>query len=171
MRKLALIVAGATALPLIAAAPSLAQQNGPQKNQPQSQMQQPQNQPSGQPSANKQSANQPSANDESANSGQNAAANLNQDEIRQVQQALDQKGLDAGRADGKLGPRTKHALNQFQKKQGLRATGSPDDQTLAALGIGGGSSTTGQGPSEPQNSSSKPKSQPAQPQQQPAGRK
>ena len=87
------------------------------------------------------------------NGEQNGAENqnLNQSEIRQMQQALNQKGFNVGRADGRLGPRTKNALNKFQSKQGLQQTGTPDEQTLAALGIGGGASTTGQGPAGQQN--------------------
>jgi peptidoglycan hydrolase-like protein with peptidoglycan-binding domain len=49
-----------------------------------------------------------------------------------VQQALDNKGFNAGRADGILGLETKSALRQFQQKQGLQQTGTPDEQTLAA---------------------------------------
>jgi peptidoglycan hydrolase-like protein with peptidoglycan-binding domain len=144
--RTSMLVALATALPLAAAAPALAQQ------QPQNQMQQSQKQP-------------PAAHQNSGMPG-NQSANLSESQIRQVQQALDQKGFHAGRADGKLGPETKDALSQFQKKQGLQATGEPDDQTLAALGIGGGASTTGQGQQNGQPQGQQPSTQP-----QPAGKK
>ncbi len=133
MKKLMLLAVAATALPLAVAAPASAAQ----QQQPQSKMQ-PQTQ-------------RPAASQNSRMQGNQSAANLSQNQIRQVQQALDQKGFKAGRTDGKLGPETKSALNQFQQKQGLQATGQPDQQTLAALGINGGNSsgasTTGQAPS------------------------
>ncbi len=147
MKKLALVAISA-ALPLIASAPSMAaqqtQQNGVQP-QTQSQTQQ-------QPRSQTQAQQQPSQQDGKMNGQQESAStNLSQDEIRQVQQALDSKGFKAGRADGRLGPETKNALNEFQKKQGLEQTGTPDEQTLAALGVGTG--TTGQAPSGQQPNS------------------
>ncbi len=47
---------------------------------------------------------------------------LSKNEIRQVQQTLDQKGFKAGQADGILGPETKNAIKEFQQKQGFNAT-------------------------------------------------
>jgi peptidoglycan hydrolase-like protein with peptidoglycan-binding domain len=57
--------------------------------------------------------------------------NVSKDEIRQIQEALNQKGFKAGPADGVLGPETKNALKEFQQKQGFNATGElgqPDDE-------------------------------------------
>jgi peptidoglycan hydrolase-like protein with peptidoglycan-binding domain len=71
--------------------------------------------------------------------------NLSKDEIRQAQQALDQKGFKAGQADGVLGPETKNAIKEFQQKQGWNATGALDSQTLGALGV----STSGQNAQAP----------------------
>jgi hypothetical protein len=59
---------------------------------------------------------------------------LDQDNIRQVQQALEEKGFDAGPVDGILGPRTKDAVRNFQDRYGMKATGEIDNQTLFALG-------------------------------------
>jgi peptidoglycan hydrolase-like protein with peptidoglycan-binding domain len=81
-------------------------------------------------------SNQPSAGQQQSMQEQN----LSKDEIRQVQQALDQKGFKAGQPDGVLGPETKNAIKEFQQKQGWNATGELDGQTLSALGV----STTGQ---------------------------
>ncbi len=139
MRKFGLIAITAVALPLMATAPALAQNSGASS---QNQAQQSANQNQAQQSPN-----------QNTNENQNGAQNLSQSEIRQMQQALDQKGFKSGRADGKLGPETKNALKQFQSKQGLQQTGMPDDQTLAALGIGG-QGTTGQAPSGQQNGAS-----------------
>src|SRR5437868_7355606 len=73
-----------------------------------------------------------------ASTGSNAGTSSNDaDLIRQVQQALNDKGLNAGPVDGQLGPKTKNALRQFQQKQGIQRTASLDSQTLSALGVQG----------------------------------
>jgi peptidoglycan hydrolase-like protein with peptidoglycan-binding domain len=69
--------------------------------------------------------------------------NRGSDEIRSVQQALNDKGFNAGAVDGVMGPHTQHALRQFQQKENLRQTGRPDAQTLAALGISNQASNQG----------------------------
>jgi peptidoglycan hydrolase-like protein with peptidoglycan-binding domain len=77
---------------------------------------------------------------------------LSQDEIREVQRVLIQRGFSV-EIDGRLGPRTQQALIQFQRREGLQATGRIDSRTVSSLGItvrsnqsGGGQqpSTTGQ---------------------------
>jgi len=82
--------------------------------------------------------------------GSASALSLSEEEIRQVQMILIQKGFDIGRPDGRLGPRTVHALTAFQRKQGFAATGRIDSQTITALGVSNasgaqGNATTGQG--------------------------
>jgi hypothetical protein len=84
--------------------------------------------------------------------------NLTEEQIREVQIALKQKGFNIGRTDGRLGPRTTEALIAFQRQQGFEANGRPDSQTVTALGLSnmtgaqggaqgaGQSSTTGQVP-------------------------
>ncbi|HUI97829.1 MAG TPA: peptidoglycan-binding domain-containing protein [Xanthobacteraceae bacterium] len=119
MRKFIVTALAALALPL--AIPAMAQQNGAKQNAPAQNQQQ------------------------SRWNSQSSDQQLSRNEIRQVQQALDQKGFKVGRTDGKLGPRTKQALSGFQKSQNLQQSGQPDQQTLAALGINQ-SGTTGQGP-------------------------
>jgi hypothetical protein len=80
-------------------------------------------------------------------SGQRApagsSAGLSQRMVREVQMKLNQKGFDVGTPDGVMGPQTKEALLQFQRQQGLAASGEIDNETMAALDIG--PSTTGQG--------------------------
>ncbi len=127
MWKVALLAAGAFALPLASSLPAVAQQHLMERAQDE-RMRQAQQAPNG---------------------GQNR---LSQDQIKQVQQALDQKGFNAGRADGVLGRATQQALSKFQRSQKLQQTGQPDDRTLQALGITQndnmtGAGTTGQGPS------------------------
>jgi peptidoglycan hydrolase-like protein with peptidoglycan-binding domain len=64
-----------------------------------------------------------------------SAPSLNQDSIRQVQQALQKKGFDPGPVDGLFGPKTKEAVRNFQDRYGMNASGDIDNQTLFALGI------------------------------------
>jgi peptidoglycan hydrolase-like protein with peptidoglycan-binding domain len=116
------------------------QQPEPQAQQAQNKVQQPEPQQA-------QQAAQPANKNPDQIGGQNTADNLSPDQVRRIQQALAQNGFSVGTLDGILGPMTKRALSQFQRKQGLRRTGMPDEQTLAALGFGGGVSNTGQGPS------------------------
>lgn len=55
--------------------------------------------------------------------------------IRAVQQALNDRGYNAGPADGQLGPVTQDAIRRFQQAAGLPPTGEPERRTLAALGV------------------------------------
>lgn len=68
---------------------------------------------------------------------QTASVNLSKNQIQQVQEQLKTAGLYTGlykgKADGKIGPETKQAIQQFQQQQGLQATGELDQQTMAAL--------------------------------------
>ena len=54
-------------------------------------------------------------------------------DVQQIQEQLRSAGLYRGRADGQMGPATRRALARFQRQQGLRPTGVPDQQTLGAL--------------------------------------
>jgi peptidoglycan hydrolase-like protein with peptidoglycan-binding domain len=67
---------------------------------------------------------------------------LSPDQIKQVQEALDQKGFHVGRADGVMGRDTRQALSSFQRQLNLQQTGQPDDLTLQALGVDTNTSTT-----------------------------
>ena len=50
-----------------------------------------------------------------------------------VQQELSRRGLYAGVADGKIGPRTSAAILAFETKVGMEPTGEPSEALLAAL--------------------------------------
>ena len=90
------------------------------------------------------------------------ALNLTEEQIRQVQIVLNQKGFNIGQPDGRLGPRTTQALMAFQRQQGFQASGHIDNETVTALGLSnmmgaqsgaqgaGQSSTTGEGGATPQ---------------------
>lgn len=66
---------------------------------------------------------------------ESASMMQNQQVVSQLQQALNSQGYKAGPADGKWGSKTEQALRKFQQAQGMEATGQPDQQTLAALGL------------------------------------
>lgn len=55
---------------------------------------------------------------------------------KDLQEALRTKGFDPGPIDGILGPKTKRALQEFQKAEGLTPSGAPDSQTLEKLAAG-----------------------------------
>jgi lipoprotein-anchoring transpeptidase ErfK/SrfK len=50
-----------------------------------------------------------------------------------VQVALDRAGFSPGELDGRSGPKTRLALTEFQKSASLEPTGTPNEETLAAL--------------------------------------
>ncbi len=60
--------------------------------------------------------------------------NMNKDIIAEIQNALNDKGYDAGEPDGLLGSGTRSALDKFQRENNL-ATGGITYETLKALGI------------------------------------
>jgi len=60
-----------------------------------------------------------------------------QEHVKAAQQALKDKGHDPGGVDGRMGPRTQQAVRDFQKAQGLQATGRLDEKTMQSLGVEG----------------------------------
>jgi localization factor PodJL len=56
--------------------------------------------------------------------------------ISRAQARLLELGYRIGTADGILGPKTKGALRQYQRANGLSETGALDHATLVALGLG-----------------------------------
>jgi N-acetylmuramoyl-L-alanine amidase len=71
---------------------------------------------------------------------------LSQDQIMSVHGNLLQDGYyKEGKVDGTWGPETHQALQKFQQDHKLNANGELDQQTLAALGIQGGSWSTASG--------------------------
>lgn len=55
--------------------------------------------------------------------------------LRRVQQALAERGLDPGPADGVMGPRTREAIRAYQRQQGLKPSGRPGPALHRALGL------------------------------------
>jgi peptidoglycan hydrolase-like protein with peptidoglycan-binding domain len=56
-------------------------------------------------------------------------------QVQELQKKLNEEGFNAGPVDGIIGPKTRSALQQFQREEGLAASGQPDQQTLEALDI------------------------------------
>jgi len=54
--------------------------------------------------------------------------------VRHLQQQLAQRGYDPGPIDGQYGPRTRAAVEEFQRSQGISAQGL-DPATMTALGV------------------------------------
>jgi peptidoglycan hydrolase-like protein with peptidoglycan-binding domain len=61
--------------------------------------------------------------------------------VTAIQEALKDKGHDPGTIDGVMGPKTRAALQSFQKAEGIATTGRPDASTLTALGVESDTST------------------------------
>jgi hypothetical protein len=57
------------------------------------------------------------------------------EQVKAVQKALQDKGMDPGPIDGIMGPKTMAALKAFQKGQKLTESGRLDDQTREKLGV------------------------------------
>ena len=55
--------------------------------------------------------------------------------VRRVQQALNDKGYNAGSVDGQWGRSTEDAVRKFQGASGLPQTGGLENSTLTALGV------------------------------------
>jgi len=86
--------------------------------------------------------------DVSKGRGTRGARGGDREQVRAVQQALKDKGHDPGTVDGVMGPKTRSALRDFQKKEGIKDTGRLDQETMSKLGVeaktsSGGTSSTG----------------------------
>ena len=58
---------------------------------------------------------------------------ISQDDVRQTQQQLKALSLYNGTVDGLVGPEMQRALARYQQQNGLRQTGTLDEQTVARL--------------------------------------
>ncbi len=85
-----------------------------------------------------------------------APSDLDQSQIKQIQQSLNEHGFDAGNVDGVWGPETREAVRNFQEKRDISADQALNQETLSALGVdfaasnmdAGSASTTGSGSRE-----------------------
>jgi hypothetical protein len=60
---------------------------------------------------------------------------LNEDQIRELQQTLNERGFHAGNVDGIWGPKTQAAIRNFQETENMQATGQITHETLSALDL------------------------------------
>jgi peptidoglycan hydrolase-like protein with peptidoglycan-binding domain len=67
--------------------------------------------------------------------------------IRAAQAKLNLSGYKAGNATGHMNPSTRRAISAFQTKEGLKVTGSLDENTMSHLNVGG-TDTFGAAPSD-----------------------
>ncbi|MDD5136823.1 MAG: peptidoglycan-binding domain-containing protein [Candidatus Omnitrophica bacterium] len=64
---------------------------------------------------------------------QQAASREKEDRNKDIQTALKNAGLYTGAIDGKLGPKTKKAIEDFQRSNGLKVDGKVGPKTWAEL--------------------------------------
>lgn len=60
---------------------------------------------------------------------------LNKTEVIALQDALAKAGYYKEKSTGNLGPKTRKALEEYQKANNLKVTGKPNEETLNKLGI------------------------------------
>ena len=65
-----------------------------------------------------------------------SASAASSEEIKSIQKSLNDKGYDAGPADGVLGTRTRAAIRQYQASEKLTVNGRLDAETAGKLGVG-----------------------------------
>ena len=64
-----------------------------------------------------------------------SASQLNAEQIRKIQQKLNQQGFHAGQVDGKWSSETQAAIRNFQQSKGMKVSGQLDERTLDELGL------------------------------------
>ena len=102
--------------------------------------------PIGAPSVSSTPAKKPrsSRRGRAAASTASTTAKRSDDTVRRAQEALNAAGYDVGTPDGAAGTRTVAAIRQFQTEKGIPVSGKLDEDTLTALGLGGGVQTSTQ---------------------------
>lgn len=91
-----------------------------------------------------------SSSHEGMSNSSTAGAGASHSAVTQAQTALKEKGLYSGPIDGRIGPKTRQAISQFQRQNGLKQTAQLDSRTMTQLQ---GGSTSDSGSSMPSNSS------------------
>jgi peptidoglycan hydrolase-like protein with peptidoglycan-binding domain len=137
MKKTTLMLLASAALALPGALPAMAQ-NSPANQPPQAQNQ-------------AQNPQQPQGQNQQASKQSVSSRQLGRRDVRQVQQALNKSGHRVGRADGIMGPRTREALQSYQKSKGMQASGKINQQTLSDLGVQVAQGSQGKQPSNQGN--------------------
>jgi peptidoglycan hydrolase-like protein with peptidoglycan-binding domain len=73
--------------------------------------------------------------DSGTNVGSEVAGQADWNDVRGMQQTLQDRGHYRGKVDGVLGLRTRASIREFQKAQNLPVTGQLDVQTASKLGV------------------------------------
>lgn len=137
MKKLTLALLASAALALPAAVPAMAQSTS-HTMQPQAQQQQQPQQKQNQQKQSMARTNSPQPNQQQPNqqaSNRISPQQLGRNGVRQVQQALNKDGFQAGHVDGIWGPDTRMALMHFQKSKDIQNNGQLNKKTLSDLGV------------------------------------
>jgi peptidoglycan hydrolase-like protein with peptidoglycan-binding domain len=72
-----------------------------------------------------------------------ARAPVSDPRTRELQQALNDRGYQAGPVDGIFGPQTRSAVREWQRSNNMEASGTPSSQMLSDLNIGSRSGMAG----------------------------
>jgi opacity protein-like surface antigen len=132
MKKLLLATVASFALSL----PAMAQnQDMNQNQQPSSQNQVQQQQLQDQNSSTNPQQDQNSLNNQQQAQNTINPSQLSTQQVRQIQQALNKQGFDAGHVDGRWGADTAKAVKNYQQRNQMQANGKLDQQTLQGLGV------------------------------------
>jgi hypothetical protein len=106
-----------------------------QNQQPSSQNQVQQQQLQDQNSSTNQRQDQNSLNNQEQAQNTISPSQLNKQQVRHIQQTLNEQGFDAGHVDGHWGADTAKAVKNYQQRNQMHANGKLDQQTLQALGV------------------------------------
>ena len=63
------------------------------------------------------------------------SSRTDQQDVKNVQQSLSDKGYYHGSVDGKIGPQTRAGIREYQKSESLPVTGRLDAATAGKLGV------------------------------------
>lgn len=136
MNRIAGITAAALTAGLLAGG-ALAQQSSPdtsQMGQPGQSAEQPSD-PSAAGSAPGASSAMPSEQASAEAGQQGVEVYIDPSTVRQIQQALNEKGFDVGEANGEWSQQSADAMRKFQESAGLDPTGNVNFSTIAALNV------------------------------------
>jgi peptidoglycan hydrolase-like protein with peptidoglycan-binding domain len=78
---------------------------------------------------------QPSPGQSAPGTGSGATQELSTNDMRMVQQRLQEKGYSPGNTNGLADERTRAAIRKFQQDQGIPVTGTVDEKTANQLGF------------------------------------
>ena len=65
-------------------------------------------------------------------------ARISENDIMAAQKKLNDSGYNAGTPDGKMGPKTRAAIQKYQQDNNLTVSGKLDESTLTHLNVAGG---------------------------------